>query len=60
MADRCAVLVTGHVAPKQPGRSAEAAGLPEVLDAVRVAASAAGVTIDVAQAPRKISRVSRF
>jgi len=47
-----AVLVTGHVAPKQPGRSAEAAGLPEVLDAVRVAASAAGVTIDVAQAQR--------
>ena len=45
-------LLTGHVAPRQPGRPAEAAGLVEALDAVRVIAAAAGVDIDVVQAER--------
>lgn len=47
-----AVLLAGNVAPKQPGRAPEAAGLAEALDAVRVVAAAAGVTIDVAQGAR--------
>ncbi|REJ04421.1 phenylalanine--tRNA ligase subunit beta [Microbacterium bovistercoris] len=47
-----AVLLAGNVAPRQPGRAAEAAGLAEALDAVRVVASAAGVEIDVTQTSR--------
>ncbi|WP_223628546.1 phenylalanine--tRNA ligase subunit beta [Microbacterium sp. EST19A] len=47
-----AVLLTGNVTPRQPGRPAEAAGLAEALDAVRVIAAAAGVEIDVVQAER--------
>lgn len=47
-----ALLLTGAVSPKQPGREAEAAGLEVALDAVRVIAAAAGVEIDVAQAQR--------
>src|SRR5690606_19573690 len=31
-----AVLLTGNVSPRQPGRAAEAAGLAEALDAVRL------------------------
>ena len=47
-----AVLLTGNVSPRQPGRAAEAAGLVEALDAVRVIASAAGIDIEVVQAQR--------
>ncbi|MBN9174405.1 MAG: phenylalanine--tRNA ligase subunit beta [Microbacterium sp.] len=47
-----AVLVTGHRVVKQPGQSAIAADLADVLDAVRTIASAAGVTIDVSQSRR--------
>ena len=47
-----AVLLTGWIAPKQPGAAAAAAGLADALDAVRTIASAAGVTIDVAQGER--------
>lgn len=47
-----AVLLTGNVVSRQPGRAAEAAGLSEALDAVRVIGEAAGVTIDVAQSRR--------
>ena len=47
-----AVLLTGNLAPKQPGRAAEPADLGAALDAVRVIASAAGVSIDVAQGAR--------
>lgn len=47
-----ALLLTGNVVARQPGRAAEAAGLSEALDAVRVIASAAGVDIDVAQSQR--------
>ncbi|MBO9626080.1 MAG: phenylalanine--tRNA ligase subunit beta [Microbacterium sp.] len=47
-----AALLTGNVTPRQPGRAAEAAGLSEALDAVRVIAAAAGAQIDVAQATR--------
>ena len=47
-----AVLFAGDVAPKQPGRPAEAAGLASALDAVRVIGAAVGVTIDVAQTQR--------
>lgn len=47
-----AVLITGWIAPKQPGAAAAAAGLADALDAVRTIASAAGVTIDVAQGER--------
>ncbi|WP_159499509.1 phenylalanine--tRNA ligase subunit beta [Microbacterium sp. 18062] len=46
------LLVAGSVAPKQPGRAAEEAGLVEVVDAVRVLAAAAGVEIVVAQGQR--------
>jgi phenylalanyl-tRNA synthetase beta chain len=46
------VLLTGNVAPKQPARAAEPAGLSEALDAVRVVAAAAGVSIDVEQGRR--------
>ena len=47
-----AVLLTGNVSPRQPGRAAEAAGLIEALDAVRVIGAAAGIEIDVVQAQR--------
>jgi len=47
-----ALLLTGVVAPKQPGRDAEAAGLEVALDAVRVIAVAAGVDIEVSQSQR--------
>ncbi|WP_309104854.1 phenylalanine--tRNA ligase subunit beta [Microbacterium sp.] len=47
-----AVLLTGNVAARQPGRAPEAAGLAEALDAVRVISAAAGVEITVAQAER--------
>ena len=47
-----AIVLTGNIAAKQPGRAAEAAGLGDALDAVAVIASAAGVTIDVAQSQR--------
>ena len=47
-----ALLLTGAVAPKQPGRDAEAAGLEVALDAVRVIAVAAGVDIEVSQSQR--------
>ncbi|MBA8816419.1 phenylalanyl-tRNA synthetase beta chain [Microbacterium halimionae] len=47
-----AVLVAGNAQPKQPGRAAEPSGVVEALDAVRVVANAAGVTIDVTQAKR--------
>lgn len=47
-----AVLLTGWIAPKQPGAAAAAAGLADALDAVRTIASAAGVTVDVAQGER--------
>ena len=47
-----AVLLTGNLAPKQPGRAAEPADLGAALDAVRVIAAAAGTTIDVAQGQR--------
>ncbi|WP_261166196.1 phenylalanine--tRNA ligase subunit beta [Microbacterium sp. Marseille-Q6965] len=47
-----ALLLAGNVAPKQPGRAAEAAGLEVALDAIRTIAVAAGVEIDVTQAAR--------
>ncbi|MBS1698859.1 MAG: phenylalanine--tRNA ligase subunit beta [Actinobacteria bacterium] len=47
-----AALFTGHVTPRQPGRTAEEYGLSEALDAVRVIADAAGVRIDVVQGAR--------
>jgi phenylalanyl-tRNA synthetase beta chain len=47
-----AVLLTGWVAPKQPGLAAAAAGLADALDAVRTIASAAGVTVEVEQGER--------
>ena len=47
-----AVLLTGNTVTRQPGRAAEASGLSEALDAVRVIGEAAGVTIDVAQSQR--------
>ncbi|MFT4258097.1 phenylalanine--tRNA ligase subunit beta [Microbacterium sp.] len=47
-----AALLTGNVSARQPGRAAEAAGLTEALDAVRVIAAAAGVEIDVVQGQR--------
>lgn len=47
-----AVLLTGHVIAKQPGLAPVAAGVADALDAVRVIAAAAGVSIDVAQAQR--------
>lgn len=47
-----AALFSGNVAARQPGRAAEAYGLTEALDAVRVIAEAAGVVIDVAQGSR--------
>ncbi|WP_314096427.1 phenylalanine--tRNA ligase subunit beta [Microbacterium foliorum] len=47
-----AVLLTGNVVVRQPGRTAEVAGLSEALDAVRVIGAATGVDIDVAQGRR--------
>lgn len=47
-----AVLLTGAIAPKQPGRAAEPAAVGDALDAVRVIAAAVGVTIDVDQTTR--------
>ncbi|WP_156760390.1 phenylalanine--tRNA ligase subunit beta [Microbacterium karelineae] len=47
-----AMLFAGDIAPKQPGRAAEPAGLEVALDAVRTVGEAAGVSIDVAQARR--------
>ncbi|MFH8251038.1 phenylalanine--tRNA ligase subunit beta [Microbacterium sp. B2969] len=47
-----AVLLTGSLVAKQPGQAPVAAELADALDAVRVIASAAGVTIDVAQGER--------
>ena len=47
-----AVLLTGNLAPKQPGRAAEPADLGAALDAVRVIAASAGVSVDVAQGAR--------
>lgn len=47
-----ALLLTGNIVARQPGRPAEAAGLAQALDAARVIAVAAGVEIDVAQSQR--------
>jgi phenylalanyl-tRNA synthetase beta chain len=47
-----AVLLTGSIAPKQPGLAAEAAGVADALDAVRTIAAAAGVGVQVAQGER--------
>ncbi|MFK0403937.1 phenylalanine--tRNA ligase subunit beta [Microbacterium sp. NPDC090225] len=47
-----AALLTGNATPRQPGRPAEATGLSDALDAVRVIATAAGVEIDVVQSTR--------
>jgi phenylalanyl-tRNA synthetase beta chain len=47
-----AVLLTGSIAPKQPGLAAEAAGVADALDAVRTIAAAAGVGAQVAQGER--------
>nr|WP_314843696.1 phenylalanine--tRNA ligase subunit beta [uncultured Microbacterium sp.] len=47
-----ALLLTGNVSARQPGRAAEASGLSEALDALRVIGSVAGVDIDVEQAQR--------
>ncbi|WP_110590373.1 phenylalanine--tRNA ligase subunit beta [Microbacterium suaedae] len=47
-----AMLFAGDVAPKQPGRAAEPAGLEVALDAVRTVGEAAGVEIGVAQSQR--------
>ncbi len=47
-----AVLLTGSITPKQPGLAGEPAGLADALDAVRTIASAAGVTVEVAQGER--------
>lgn len=47
-----AVLLTGSLAPKQPGFAPVAAGLSDALDAVRTIAAGAGVTIEVEQGER--------
>ncbi|MFD5216032.1 phenylalanine--tRNA ligase subunit beta [Microbacterium sp. NPDC058345] len=47
-----AVLLTGNITPRQPGRTAEPAGLADALDAIRVIGAAAGAEIDVAQTQR--------
>ncbi|GAA3206840.1 phenylalanine--tRNA ligase subunit beta [Microbacterium terregens] len=47
-----AVLLAGSITPKQPGTTAEAAGLADALDAARTIASAAGVSLDVSQGER--------
>ncbi len=47
-----AVLLTGNLTPRQPGRAGEQASLGDALDAVRVIGVAAGVGIDVVQTQR--------
>lgn len=47
-----AALFTGNATARQPGRAAEAFGLTDALDAVRVIAVASGVEIDVVQGER--------
>ena len=47
-----ALLLTGLIAQKQPGRAAEAVGLDAALDAVRTIGAAAGIEIAVAQGQR--------
>ena len=47
-----AVLLTGHLVPKQPGQAAVAADLADAVDAVRVLAGAAGVDVALVQAQR--------
>ena len=47
-----AVLLTGNLVAKQPGVQPVVAELADALDAVRAIASAAGVSIDVAQGQR--------
>lgn len=47
-----AILVAGMRVAKQPGQSAEPAGLSDVVDAVRTVASAAGVSVRIAQTRR--------
>lgn len=47
-----AVLVAGNISPKTPGRPAVAADLSDVLSAVQVVATSAGVELDVAQTRR--------
>ncbi|MGF3057219.1 phenylalanine--tRNA ligase subunit beta [Microbacterium sp. YY-01] len=47
-----ALLVTGNVTARQPGRGAEASGVAQVIDAVHVIATAAGAEIEVQQAQR--------
>ena len=47
-----AALFAGNAVARQPGRDAEAYGLSDALDAVRVIAVAAGVEIDVTQGSR--------
>lgn len=47
-----AVLLTGSLVAKQPGVAPVTAELADALDAVRTIATAAGVTIDVAQGQR--------
>lgn len=44
-----AVLLTGDLRPKQPGRVAELAGIADALDAVRRIAHAAGAEVEFAQ-----------
>ncbi|MEI5584991.1 MULTISPECIES: phenylalanine--tRNA ligase subunit beta [unclassified Agromyces] len=44
-----AVLLTGDLRPKQPGRAAESAGIADALDAVRRVAHAAGAEVEFAQ-----------
>ncbi|WP_336646883.1 phenylalanine--tRNA ligase subunit beta [Microbacterium sp. USHLN186] len=47
-----AALLAGHIAARQPGRSAEHVDLSDALDAVRVIGVAAGVEIEVTQTQR--------
>ncbi|MGO1628025.1 MAG: phenylalanine--tRNA ligase subunit beta [Microbacterium sp.] len=47
-----AILLSGNVTPKQPGRAAEQAGLEAALDAVRTIGVAAGIDIIVSQGER--------
>lgn len=54
-----AVLLTGALAPKQPGRPAVIAELGDALDAVRTIAAAAGVTVEVSQAQRAALHLGR-
>lgn len=46
------VLFAGDIAPKQPGRAAESAGLSSALDAVRAIGEATGAEIEVVQTER--------